>query len=229
MMHCRHHLTFAFISLRSMIYERDVSMDSFDLGDIGEMRERRQLSAFTFLDESMDNLDLASAKGDDTEYNFSESESNVETADPEEFDLILPKEDHRKSAANMGALWGSVLAPSASEIYSRHSRSSTSTEDIDLGAHQSRRLLTEATFVRQMVPRSVSAPEIDFQLRSRQARAAKGPYRPHPSKQAVSLNNATASAGNDQPRKESSDAGAVGETPPLLGLGLQSDPPLSLE
>jgi hypothetical protein len=220
MIHYHHHLTFAFISLRSMIYERDVSMDSFDMGDIVEMRERRQLSAFTFLDESMDNLDLASAKGDDIECNFSESESNVETSDPEEFDLILPKEDHRKSAANMGALWGSVIAPSASEKYSRHSRSSTSTQDIDLDAHQSRRLLTEATFVRQMVPRSVSAPEIDFQLRSRQARGAtKGPK--------VSLNSATTSAENDQPRKESSNAGAAGETPPLLGL--QSDPPLSLE
>jgi hypothetical protein len=86
-------------------------------------------------------FDLENAEGDDTEYNFSESESNVETADPEEFDLILPKEDHRKSAANMGAFWGSVLAPTASEKYSRHSRSSTSTQDVDLDAHQSRRLL----------------------------------------------------------------------------------------
>jgi hypothetical protein len=218
MMHYHHHhLTFdRFFSLRSMIHEGDVSMDSFDMGDIEEMRGGRQLSAFTFFDESMDNLDFANAKDDDRENNFSESESNVETADPEEF--ILPKEDHRKSAANMGALWGSVLAPTASEKYSRHSRSSTSTQDIDLNAHQSRRLLTEATFVRQMVPRSVSAPEIDFQLRSRQARAA-GP-RPHPSKEIriVSLNNA---------RKESPNAGAAGETPPLLGA--QSYLPLSPE
>jgi hypothetical protein len=195
-----------------MIYERDVSMDSFDMGDIGEMRERRQLSAFTFLDQSMDNLDFASAKGDDIQYNFSELESNVETADPEESDLILPKEDYRESAANMGALWGSVLAPTASEKDSRHSghsRSSTSTQDIHLDSHQSRRLLTEATFVRQMVPRSVSAPEIDFQLRSRQARAAKGPYRPHPKKQEVPLSNAATSAESDQPRKESSNTGTA--------------------
>jgi hypothetical protein len=210
-----------------MIHEGDVSMDSFNMGDIGEMRERRQLSAFTFLDESMDNLDLANAKGDDTEYNFSESESNVETADPEEFDLILPKEDHRKAAANMEALWGSVLAPTASDRYSRHSHSSTSSQEIDVDANQSRRLLTEATFVRQMVPRSVSAPEIDFQLRSRQARAAKGPYRPHPSKEIriESLNNATTSAEKAHSRKESSNAGAAGENPPLLGA--HSDPPLS--
>jgi hypothetical protein len=219
MMHYDHrHLTFAFLSLRSMTHERDVSMDSFDLGDVGDMRESRQLSAFAFLDESMDNLDLASAKGDDTEYNFSESESNVETADPEEFDLLLPEEDHKKSAANMGALWGSVLAPTASEKYSRHSRSSTSTQDIDLDAHQSRRLLAEATFVRQMVPRSVSSPEIDLQLRSRQARAAKGPYHPHPSNLEVSFNNATTSSENDQHLEESSNAGAAGETSPLLGL-----------
>jgi hypothetical protein len=218
MMHYLNYLTFEFLSLRSMTHERDVSMDSFDMGDVGDMRESRQLSAFNFLNESMDNLDLASAKGDDIEYNFSESESNVETSDPEEFDILLPEEDHRKSAANMGALWGSVLAPTASEKYSRHSRSSTSTQDIDLDAHQSRRLLAEATFVRQMVPRSVSSPEIDLQLRSRQARAAKGPYRPHPSNVEVSFNNVTTSAENDQHLEESSNAGAAGETPPLLGL-----------
>jgi hypothetical protein len=214
---------YSLFSIQAMVDEGDVSMDSFDLGDIGEMRERRQLSAFSFFDESMDDLDFANAKGDDIE-----SESNVEAADPEEFDLILPKEDHRKSAANMGALWGSVLAPTASEKYSRHSRASKSTQDIDLGAQQSRKLLTEATFVRQIVPRSVSAPEIDFQLRSRQARAAKGPYPPHPSKEIrrVSLNSATTSAENDQPRKEASNGGAAGETPPL---GAQRDPPLSPE
>lgn len=190
-------------------------MDLFDMEDIGETRERRQLSAFTFLDESMDNLDVEDANGDDIEYNYSESESNVETADPEEFDLILPKEYHRKSAANtMGALWGSVLAPTASEKYARHSRSSTNTQDIDLGAELSRRLLTEATFDRQMVPRSISAPEIDFQLRSWQARAAK--------MRGISLKSTTTSVENHQPRKESSNAGAARGTPQL---GAQSDPP----
>jgi hypothetical protein len=215
-----------------MVAGGDTSMDIFDMGDIGEMRERRQISSFTFLDDSMDDLDSANAKGDDTENTFSESESNLETADPEEFDLILLKEDHRKPAANMGALWGSVLAPTASEKYSRHS--SSSTQDIDLGAHQSRSLLTQATFDRQMVPRSVSAPKIDFQRRA-QARAAKGPSNPslprdfpHRSKEirSLSLNNAPTTAEDDQPRKESSNAGAAGETPPL---GAQSDPPLSPE
>jgi hypothetical protein len=275
------HYLHSLFSLQCMDDEGDSSMDSFDMDDIGEMRERRrELSAFTFLDESMDDLDFANAKGDDTENTFSESESNVETADPEEFDLILqkedhrksaaftfleesmdaldlanakgddadanfsesesnmqtadpeefdlilPKEDHRKSAANMGALWGSVLARTASEKYPR-----TSTQAIDLGAQQSDKLLTEAIFVRQMVPRSVSAPEIDLQRRSRQARAAKDPSLPRIPPQRrkerrVSLNTATLSAENCQPRKESLNAGAVEETPPL---GAQSNPPLSPE
>jgi hypothetical protein len=175
-----HRLTFAFIfSLQSMDDDGDSSMDSFDMGDmIGEMRETRQLSSLTFLDESMDTLDLSNAKGDDTENTFSESESTFATCDPEEFNLIVPKEYHRKSAANIGALWGSVLAPTASDKYSQYSRSST--QDNDLGAPHSLRLFTKAILVRQAVPRSVSAPEIDLQRRSRQARAAKGPSNPSP-------------------------------------------------
>jgi hypothetical protein len=271
-------------SMQFMDDEGDSSMNSFDMEDIGEMRERRrqlsafnesmddlglanatgddtentfsesesnsntetndpeefdlilrkedyrELGAFTFLDESMDDLDLANAKVDDIDNNFSESESNMQTADPEEFDLMLPKEDHRKSAANMRKLWGLVLAPTASEKYPR-----TSAENTDFGAQHSDELLTEAIFVRQMVPRSVSAPEIDLQRRSRQARAAKDPSNPslprdppQPRKEIrrVSLNHASSCAEKSQPRKESSNAGALEETSPL---GAQCDPPLSPE
>jgi hypothetical protein len=163
----------------------------------------------------MDDLDLAKAMGDDSENfsesaNFSESESNLETADPEEFDLILPKGDQRKSAANMEALWGSVLAPTTAEKYSRHSHLSTNTQDIDLGAHQSRSLLTQATFDRQMVTRSVSAPEIDLQRTSRLSRSRETIQTPLPTVAlpAVPIPVPTVEVNNDRPEKQRSTIGS---------------------
>jgi hypothetical protein len=195
-----HHLTYALSSLQAMFNEGDASMDSFDL------------SQFNFLDESMDDLDLTDAKADDTENNFSESESNLETADPEEFDRILLK-GHRTVASSMGAFWGSVLAPTASEKYSRHSPARTSSHDIDLGVHQSPRLLSEAVVDRKMVTRSVSAPEIDFQQGSRQGanRAARGPTPSNEIPVRRLLKNTSARI--DQPREEFTTTVSSGEDP----------------
>jgi hypothetical protein len=134
----------------------------------------RELTDFTFL-EGSSTADMASSKsvieGDDTENTFdaSWSESNLEAADPEEFNqagqLLLP------DASDADSLWGSLLSRTASE---RHPRATTRQKDLKSTVIQNKHCetLEDASIVHVVLKANAPNDSIELKQATKQLEVA---------------------------------------------------------